>query len=340
MTTKKSTIMGAVLAAAIGDAMGAPTETRPVKLVKEYFDGFVYDYKVPPEDSLAKGLPRGFVTDDFSLSYVSAQHFVKAGGKVTRQAAVDALLEWSEMEQWFIPYSGPTTKWKVLALKGGPRDTSRDYLLCENSTGTNGGGMKAWVVGLFDAGNVDKAIDDAIVMCLPTHENVVALSGACAVAAATAQAMVKGATVDQVIEAGCYGAREGLARAYKVGRPACGANIEKRIRLAVSIGLKYAHDFEQCIVEMTDIIGTGLQAVEAIPAAFGYLAACGGDVMKAIYLSVNSGNDSDTVAIMAAAMAGALYGADGIPEDHLPFLEEVNDLQIAKLIDDIDAITD
>lgn len=340
MTTKQSKILGALLAAAIGDAMGAPTETRPVKLVKEYFGGFVYDYMVPPDDSLAHGLPRGFVTDDFSLSYVSARHFINAGGKITRQAAIDALLEWSDMDQYFIPYSGPTTKKMVLGLKGEEMDHSRDYLLCENNTGTNGGGMKAWVAGLFNGGNVDKAIDDAIVMCLPTHQNTVALSGACAVAAATAQAMVKGATVDQVIEAGCYGAREGLRKAYLVGRPGCGASIEKRIRLAVSIGLKYAHDFEACITEMTDIIGTGLQAVEAIPAAFGYLAACGGDVMKAIYLSVNSGNDSDTTAIMAGAIAGALYGCEGIEDHHMPFLNEVNDMDIGALAQDLDAVTD
>lgn len=340
MTTKYSKIKGAVLAAAIADAMGAPTETRPVKLVKERFGGWVTDYMEPPKDSLAHDLPKGLVTDDFSVSYVSAQHFIKDGGKITTQGAVDALMEWSEMDLWFIPYSGPTTKKVVLEMKGNPIDHSRDYLKCENDTNTNGGGMKSWVSGVLNPGNVDKAIDDAIVMCLPTHKNTVALSGACAVAAAVAKGMTKGATIDEVIDAGCYGARVGLEKAYVVGRPGCGASIEKRIRLAVSIGLKYSHDFEACIVEMTDIIGTGLQAVEAIPAAFGFLAACGGDVMKAIYLSINGGNDSDTTGIMAAAMAGALYGCDGIENHHLPYLEGVNKLEIGKLIDDLDRVTD
>ena len=340
MTTKYSKIKGAVLAAAIADAMGAPTETRPVKLVREYFGGWVTDYKDPPKDSLAHDLPKGLVTDDFSVSYVSAQHFIKNGGKISTQAAVDALMEWSEMDLWFIPYSGPTTKKMINKMKGLDVDTSRDYLMCENGTNTNGGGMKSWIAGILNPGNVDKAIDDAIVMCLPTHENTVALSGACAIAAAVAKAMTKDATADEVIDAGCYGARVGLEKAYLVGRPGCGASIEKRIRLAVSIGLKYAHDFEACVVDMTDIIGTGLQAVEAIPAAFGFFAACGGDVMKAIFLAINGGNDSDTTGIMAAALAGALYGCDGIPAHHLPYLEEVNKLAIGDLIDALDCVTD
>lgn len=332
-------IYGCMLGAAIADAMGAPCETYTVEILKEKFGGFVYDYKVPFDDGLAHDQPVGMVTDDFSIAFVAGQHFAKAGG-VTKQAAMDSVLEWGEMDKFFIPYSGPTTKASILKLRGEVVDTSRDYQINENNTQTNGAGMKAWMAGLFNPGNVDKAIDDAIVMCLPTHDNVIALAGGCAVAAAVAKALCYGSTVADVIDAGIYGAEEGLDRAWQIGRTSAGPNLAKKIKLAVEIGLKYGHDFEQCITEMTDIIGTGLNANEAIPAAFGFFAAAGGDVMQSVFLSINAGNDADTTGIMAAALAGALSGSKDIPEHHDPFLYEVNGFDIKGLSKQIADIVD
>lgn len=340
MTNKYSKILGSLLGAAIGDAMGAPTETYTVPLVKERFGGWVYDYKKPLPNSLSTGLPVAFITDDFSLAYMSAQDIAANGGVVTTEVAVNALLRWSEYDQWFIPYSGPTTKKMVAKLKGQLVDDPRAYLLCENGTSTNGGGMKVSPIGLFNPGNVDKAIDDALILCHVTHDNVIALSGASAVAAAVAKGMVRGATVMDAIEAGIYGAHEGYKRASLIARPAAGPSIEKRISLAVEIGLKYGHDFEKVITEMSDIIGTGLAAAEAIPSAFGFLAAAGGDVMQTIYMSINAGNDSDTTATMAGAMAGAIMGAENIPSGHLELLNQVNNIDIEKLAQDIDRVTD
>ena len=339
MTTKYSKILGCLLGAAIGDAMGAPTETHTVPLVKERFGGFVYDYKKPLPNTLSTGQPTAFITDDFSLAYMHAQEIVKNGGVITREGSEKALLRWSTYDQWSIPYAGPTTRRMIFKLKGLPFEEPKVHLICDNSAATNGGGMKVSPVGLFNAGNVDKAVDDAITLCHVTHDNVIALSGACAIAAAVSKAMVKDATVIDVVEAGKYGAAEGYKRASKIARPSAGPSIEKRIGLAVEIGLKYGHDFEKVITEMSDIICTGLAAAEAIPAAFGFVAAAGGDVMQTIYLSVNAGNDSDTVATMAGAIAGALKGANDIPPEHLTLLNRVNDIDIGQLAADIDRVT-
>ena len=49
-------ILGCLVSAAIGDAMGCPLETRPVYLIKKDFGhgDFVYDYMTPLDDSIAK----------------------------------------------------------------------------------------------------------------------------------------------------------------------------------------------------------------------------------------------------------------------------------------------
>ena len=47
---------------------------------------------------------------------------------------------------------------------------------------TNGAAMKISPIGLLNAGNIDQAIRDAITVTMVTHDNYLALSGACAVA--------------------------------------------------------------------------------------------------------------------------------------------------------------
>ena len=115
----------------------------------------------------------------------------------------------------------------------------------------------------------------------------------------------------------------------EVAGDAAGASVEKRIRLAVRIGLSCANDLERCVNEMTDLVGTGSPANEAVPAAFGFLVSAGGDVMETIYRSVNAGNASSAVATMAGAMAGALRGCAGLPPRHLEYLSDVNGMDLA-----------
>ena len=91
---------------------------------------------------------------------------------------------------------------------------------------------------------------------------------------------------------------------------------------------------------MTGLVGTGINANEAVAAAFGFFVAAKGKVMDAIYMGVNCGNDTDTVAAMAGALAGAYSGASDIPNSYLPFLEKANDLDIKGLIKAVDKFTD
>ena len=66
-STKYDRIKGAYLGCAIGDAMGAPTETRPIDLIKKDVGNgdYVREFLVPRDDTLAAGQPAGQCTDDF-----------------------------------------------------------------------------------------------------------------------------------------------------------------------------------------------------------------------------------------------------------------------------------
>ena len=335
-------ILGAFLGNAVGDAMGAPTETRPTYLIKEDIGdgGYVFDFMKPLDDTLAAGMEKGMVTDDFSLSYVTAKHILEKGG-VTREACVDALAEWiRDYKVYYEKHAGPTTRDAVARVLGEEKqlflgqlysvdsDDSSVFTVCKYGEATNGAAMEAWVAGIFSRGNIDIAIDNAIVIGRVTHENAVALAGAGAVGAAVAAAM-GGADLAGIVDAGIYGAHEGLRRSWDMlAQKSAGASVEERIKLAVAAGMKYSNDFDACIAEMADVIGTGLLANEAVPAAFGFAVAAKGDPMKAIHMAVNAGNDTDTVAAIAGAICGAFRGTASFPAEYLLFLSEVNAMDI------------
>lgn len=330
---KYNKVLGSIVGAAAGDAMGAVTETRSAEMIKEYFGGYVEDFVTPPEDCFAHGCKAGQVTDDFSLAYFTAVELAKCGGKVDDKLAKKAVLTWSEYPQFF-RFAGPTTQAAVMKLKGVEVANKNSYLACDNSKSTNGSGMKIFAVGLINPGNLDKAVQDTLTVCMPTHPNNIAISAAAAISAAVAKAMEDGATLDDVLEAGIYGAHEGFVLGSQKGKTLASPSVEKRIKLAVEIG-KRGLGWEATMLELRDIVGAGLAAAEAIPCTFGILAANPNDAMGAIKMGVNIGDDTDTVATMVGAIAGALYGMSSIPEKYIRIINEVNKFDLERVARDI-----
>lgn len=323
-------IIGCFLGAAVGDAMGAATETRTIEMIQKDFGGYVKKIVDPPDDCFIRHQPAGTVTDDFSLAYITALTLLQENGKVTPEAARNCLTAWSENEYYF-SLAGPTTRASVLNLKGissGP--IAENFLACDNHKATNGAAMKIFPIGLIHPGDKNSTIDDAITICLPTHTSDAALAGSCAIACAVSEAVGSHATLDTVIEAGIYGARYGLLQGRKRGTPCACPSVEKRIRLAVNIG-NQCDTWETAIKELSDIIGTGISISESVPCVFGILAATRSDPMSSIIAAVNAGNDTDTIATMAGAIAGALYGVSNIPIEYMDLINKVNHFDIMKL---------
>ncbi len=330
---KYDKVFGSILGAAVGDAMGGITETRSAEMIKDFFHGYVDDLITPPDDCFIRGCQPGNVTDDFSLAYFTAIELSRCAGKVDNNLAKKAVLTWSEYPEFF-RFAGPTTQAAVMRMKGIDVPYKNAYLACDNMKATNGSGMKIFGVGLINPGNLDKAVEDAVTICMPTHPNNVAISGACAIAAAVAKAMEDDATLDDVIDAGLYGAHKGFIIGSKKGFSLATPSVEKRMRLAVEIG-KRGMGWEETMLELRDIIGAGLAAAEAIPCVFGILAANPNDAFGAIKMGVNIGDDTDTVATMVGAIVGALYGTSNIPLKFLKPINEVNKFDLERLAHDI-----
>ena len=65
-----------------------------------------------------------------------------------------------------------------------------------------------------------------------------------------------------------------------------------------------------------------------MPAAFAVLALHPDDPWQACLTAASLGGDSDTIAAMAGAIAGACHGMDGWPSDAIRTVNEINQLDL------------
>ena len=318
-------ILGSLISAGVGDALGAPTELYQIDEILAKYQGLLTEFVTPPNDTFAGDLNgvKGLITDDASQMYVLAEGLVDAGfNQFTNRNWIECLLRWAEMQP-YANYQGPTTELIVKALKAGTPTNEigrigQSQRQAPQVGVTNGAGMRVAPAGLVYPGNIDKSCELALLTCLPSHDTNIAIASACAIAAAVSQAMVPNASVKMVIEAALEGAAKGERLAKEHARVVAGPSIEMKIRLAVSIADE-CEDLIEFLRNMEGHVGNSVLAHESIPCALGIIAFTQGDAFQGIVAATNIGNDTDSIATMVGAIAGALHGSGSIPQ---PMLDE------------------
>jgi ADP-ribosylglycohydrolase len=308
-------ILGGLYGQALGDAWGMPAYLRPAQ-TWAYYNGWIETLlDAPPDHPIHAGFKAGQVTDDTQQALALAQSIITAG-EVTVEGVAKALVAWYDaIDGESSSFVGPSTRQAVNALKAGANP---------NETGlrgdTNGGAMRICPVGLIHPGDPVAAVEDAVIACTPSHFTDIAVSGACAVAAAIAQALVPNATLEEIIKSATWGAEVGLQR----GVPWMGASVARKIEFAVQLATDATVSESDRIQNLYDLVGSTLAVADSIPCAFGVLAMAEGDLVDtAIYAAALSG-DADTVGAMAGAMAGAWQGVDAIPLEYIEMLRLAN----------------
>jgi ADP-ribosylglycohydrolase len=281
-----------------------------------YYNGWLETLVPAPADHpVHAGLVAGQVTDDTQQAMALAQAIITEG-KVTVEGSARAILAWyDQIDGDNSPYVGPSTRRAVAALKAGA-----DPRLTGLRGDTNGGAMRISPIGLIHPGNPAATVREAVLACTPTHFTDVAVSGACAVAAAIAQAMAQDVTLEEIIGMAVWGAEMGV----QYGSPWLGASVARKINLAVQLATEGGISEQDRLQNIYDLIGSTLATADAVPCAFGILAMAEGDpVETAIYAAALSG-DADTVGAIACAIAGAWQGVDVIPFEHIETLRQAN----------------
>lgn len=320
-------IHGVLVGAAIGDALGAATELRTARQIREFFGGEVTSFRTPPPDTFARGRTAGTITDDFSQAHYLAQAIIARGGALDRETGRQAVLAWWADDR-YQDFAGPTTRRAIARLSG--EEVEEPFFLYRGGEATNGAAMRIAPVGCV-VGTVAEAIDGAIAVSLATHDNHLAAAAAAVVAAGVAAgvnaAAPGGGWADVVVEACLAAAPAAEARALELTHEVAGASVAARTELAVQLARSSA-DLAEATARIADLIGTGLKANEAVPAAVGILAAAP-DAFSAIVAAANAGDDTDTVATIVGALAGAAAGAGAFPSELAATVEAVNGFDLA-----------
>ncbi|MDD9301333.1 MAG: ADP-ribosylglycohydrolase family protein [Desulfobacter sp.] len=322
-------ILGCLSMVAIGDALGMPCHDMTTDQILERFKGPVKTFYPPFDDTRVHStLGAGSITDDTLLTLALADAYIQNKGEITLSSICTCFLKTYQqaVDAGCKTMFGPSTR-RAMDLVAAGKDPVKEGLAQNHPTAgaSNGAAMKISPVGLVHPGDLDAAIEDAVMVCLPSHCTQTAIASAAAMAAGVAQALSDEADVFSVVQAALYGARRGETLGIKRARTVPLPCVADRIELAVSLAVK-ARDLEEANRLFASIIGTGLSAYESIPTALGIFVAAAGDPCQCVIGGANVGYDTDTIASMAGALAGALNGFDKVPETLFQGVVKANDL--------------
>ena len=274
---------GALLGLFCGDALGMPYETQPPEAIPE---------RLEMEEAR---LGRGTYTDDTQMAIALAESLLRCDG-IDDDDLARAYAEAFDPERGYGP--GTTEVVRLWRSGVGPRDAARKLFAGRGSMG-NGAAMRVAPVGVRYAFEPRRCEDASRRQASLTHAHPEAIGGAAAVAAAVASAM--------------RGEDDHLTPAHAAAR---GSLMPTAIERAADLAKAMLPSPAQAAAEL----GSTTAAIQSVPAAL--LAASAPTFEEAVTYAVRCGGDTDTVAAMAGAIAGARHGASAIPQRWLDALED------------------
>lgn len=318
---------GALYGLAIGDALGMPAEMLSRAEVVARWGPLLSGFEAaPPGHPVADGMPAGSVTDDTEQAVLLGRLLVRGRGEIDPAEWAAALVGWERdmTARGRRQLLGPSTKRAVAAvLSGTPPE--------EAGLGgdTNGAAMRIAPVGIAFAarGSLIEHVRQASVV---THNTPVAILGATAVAAAVS-AGIDGLNVRGAIQ------RAITRTLMYCGFPPPAAYDDVSARIKRAARRVRGRTPEEAADYLVARIGTRLATIESVPAAFGVLSAVPDDPWQACLLAASLGGDSDTIAAMAGAIAGACHGLSAFPEHAIATID-AHGLGLTELADALYAL--
>lgn len=331
-------VLGCLYGVGVGDALGMPTEFLTPEQIKALY-GEVRTFHKTPEWHPLRDLPAGSMTDDTEQTLVVAQVIIEKPNFKAPDIA-QGLLKWAEnLDLSSLDHMGPSTNYALRRLREGA-----DPYQTGLRGNTNGAAMRIAPVGCIHAGKPEDVLDDVIETCAPTHLTDVAIAGAAAVACGIAEALKPDATLEGVLDAMFLGAEEGTHRAKEVialateGRvpwevmaAQINPSLVDRMHWALDVVTKAKGSPAERRDVLARAVGTGAFMIETIPFVVGVLIIAEGDPFEAMVLSANAGGDTDSLAAISGAIAGALRGAAAIPAQLVQQFEQVNGVSFAPI---------
>ncbi|WP_328909622.1 ADP-ribosylglycohydrolase family protein [Streptomyces sp. NBC_00234] len=338
-------IAGALVGAAVGDALGGPVEGWTPEQISERHGGRINGIVGPwygedwrtarPIAPYHKG--DGHITDDTLMTHALVRVYGTVRDHLDAYSVADHLVpdlisnpRWiPELEAEALPLQRIflAEKWIVARLHYGhvdPREAgSGNIVNC-------GAAMYMAPAGLVNAAHPEAAYAEALDIA-GAHQSSYGREAAGVFAAAVAAACAPGATPATVVDSCLALAKDGTRAAIE----------------AVCETASGYTDFESALTPLRtavapfDTVGpdyrapslgarrpSRLHSIEELPIALGMLLVAGGDYRHAVLGSVNYGRDCDSIATMSGALAGALHGERTVPAAWVKTVAEASRLDL------------
>lgn len=320
---------GALVGAAVGDALGGPVEGWTPDQIVERHGGRVHGIVGPWYEDWRTARPiapyhkgDGHVTDDTLMTHALVRVYEAVRDHLDAYAVAEHLVpdlmtnpRWiPELEAEALPLQRIflAEKWIVTRLHyahADPREAGNGNIV------NCGAAMYMAPVGIANAGNPAGAYAEALDIA-GAHQSSYGREAAGVFAAAVAAACVPGATAASVVDTALSLARDGTREAIAAVREVAAGHRDFEsalapLRAAVtpydSVGPDYRNP------SLGARRPSRLHAIEELPVALGMLLVADGRYETAVLGAVNYGRDCDSIATMAGAIAGALGGEAVVP---------------------------
>jgi ADP-ribosyl-[dinitrogen reductase] hydrolase len=301
----QSKYRGCMLGLAVGDALGKFSEMQPREVILEKY-GVLQTY---PEEFGPFSMP-GAITDDTQMSIWVAEHLLEQGSL----APIDLARKFVSEE---IRGIGAAIQEFVKLF----RDEGLPWYLSGWESAGNGGAMRAAPVTLFHVTDYNAMKRDVGLQTYITHRDQMAIAGS--VVQATAVAMAchtqPGTLQNRKARANFMLMLTESIRGMETN-PYYSERYERDTlfrRLTEDLPFYIEWSPEYVLSQW----GNGPYVLESLPFALYCFLRSPENFEETLHTAVNYGGDTDTVASMACAIAGAYNGAHVIPEKLLHGLE-------------------
>ncbi len=301
----KNKFIGTLLGAAIGDSMGMCVEELPVDEVIMHYGDKIKDLCEPHPSSPASFLKKGETSSEFQLVKLIAKSIAEKG-RIDVRDIIEKYIQWEEKEELH-NYIDPHFLMAVKALKEG-QEIDRGGFSIE-------GALPAIPIGMYHYTNPAVAVEGTKAVVMLTHRHEIVLDVASLLAVATSEVLQSRFYLEEEYH-------------YFLEMLKTFASQKDTIEYLNKIEklLKENADYERAILEL----GNGSFALEAFSQALFIFLKTPSNFENVIIHAVNSygdfGGDTDSIGLIAGALAGGYNGEESIPTSWKKNLKEYDEI--------------